>query len=282
MAETSQIMHSPRNFVEFYNELWSVRDKRVDGWFLMDSIWPTIILCISYWYCMMVLGPYLMKNRAPFELKMPMQIYNVFITLLSAYMCFEVCVSGWFSHYNWMCQTVETDTDPKSPAMRMAAVTHIYFLSKFIEFLDTIFFILRKKFRNVSNLQLIHHGLMPIFTFLLVRWVPGGHETFLCGLNSCVHVVMYSYYFLAALGPHMQPYLWWKKYLTMFQIIQLSSALIKSLVVILGVNSCGYPWQFSLITAILMVLFLGLFIEFYIQEYKSKAAKEKAMQQKTQ
>ena len=59
----------------------------------------------------------------------------------------------------------------------MAAVTHIYFLSKFVEFLDTIFFILRKKFRNVSNLQLIHHGLMPFYCFLLVRWVPGGKKS---------------------------------------------------------------------------------------------------------
>ena len=97
---------------------------------------------------------------------------------------------------------------------------------------------------------------------------------------------MYSYYFLAALGPHMQPYLWWKKYLTMFQIIQLSSVFVKNLVVIfgvpnyLGVASCSYPWQFSFITAMLMILFLGLFTEFYIKEYTARAAKEKA--QKTQ
>ena len=108
-----------------------------------------------------------------------------------------------------------------------------------------------------------------------------GHETFLCGLNSCVHVVMYSYYFLAALGSHMQPYLWWKKYLTMFQIIQLSSVLVKNFVVIFGVASCGYPWQFSFLTAMLMILFLGLFTEFYIQEYTARAAREKSAQ-KTQ
>jgi hypothetical protein len=60
--------------------------------------------------------------------------------------------------------------------MRMAAVTHIYFLSKFIEFFDTFLFIVRKKFRNVSKLQLIHHGLMPIYTFLMVRWVPNGKK----------------------------------------------------------------------------------------------------------
>ena len=60
--------------------------------------------------------------------------------------------------------------------MRMAAATHLYFLSKFIEFLDTFFFIVRKKFRNVSKLQLIHHGVMPIFSFMLVRWLPNGKK----------------------------------------------------------------------------------------------------------
>ena len=94
---------------------------------------------------------------------------------------------------------------------------------------------------------------------------------------------MYSYYFLAALGPHMQPYLWWKKYLTLFQIFQLSSVLIKNCVIILGFGTCGYPWEFSFMTAILMVLFLGLFTEFYIKEYTAAAARAKLVrEQKTQ
>ena len=62
--------------------------------------------------------------------------------------------------------------------MRMAAATHIYFLSKFLEFLDTFFFIARKKFSHVSRLQLIHHGVMPFFSFLLVRWLPNGNFIF--------------------------------------------------------------------------------------------------------
>ena len=104
-----------QNFVEFYNDLWSIRDQRVDDWLLMSSIWPTITLSVLYWYFSMVLGPYIMKDRAPLELKMPMQIYNVFVTLLSAYMCYEMGMAGWFGHYNWMCQEVEMDPDPKSP-----------------------------------------------------------------------------------------------------------------------------------------------------------------------
>ena len=34
-----------------------------------------------------------------------------------------------------------------------------------------------------------------------------------------VHSVMYLYYALAALGPWMRPYLWWKKYLTQLQLV---------------------------------------------------------------
>lgn len=39
--------------------------------------------------------------------------------------------------------------------------------------------------------------------------------------NSFIHVLMYSYYGLSALGPSVTKYLWWKKYLT---IIQLASS----------------------------------------------------------
>jgi len=39
-------------------------------------------------------------------------------------------------------------------------------------------------------------------------------------LNSLVHVVMYSYYLLSSLGAWIQPYLWWKRYLTQFQIVR--------------------------------------------------------------
>ena len=38
-------------------------------------------------------------------------------------------------------------------------------------------------------------------------------------INSGIHVIMYGYYGLAALGPHMQKYLWWKKYLTIIQMV---------------------------------------------------------------
>lgn len=46
-------------------------------------------------------------------------------------------------------------------------------------------------------------------------------------INTFVHVIMYSYYGLAALGPHMQKYLWWKRYLTSLQLVSVSSSVVR-------------------------------------------------------
>ena len=42
-------------------------------------------------------------------------------------------------------------------------------------------------------------------------------------LNSGIHVIMYTYYLLSAFGPAVRKYLWWKKYLTMLQLVSESS-----------------------------------------------------------
>ena len=89
---------------------------------------------------------------------------------------------------------------------------------------------------------------------------------------------MYGYYFLAALGPHMRPYLSWKKYLTTFQMIQFVCIFLRDLVVVIGVKDCTYPWQFSFLNLLLVTLMFGLFAEFYIQEYRNKAAKRQGVQ----
>lgn len=50
----------------------------------------------------------------------------------------------------------------------------------------------------------------------------GGHSTFFALLNTFVHIVMYFYYMVSAMGPKYQKYIWWKKYLTSFQMVCIS------------------------------------------------------------
>lgn len=57
--------------------------------------------------------------------------------------------------------------------------------------------------------------------FFFRRIFSGEQATLPGSINSFIHVIMYFYYFLAALGPQMQPYLWWKKYLTRMQMVSM-------------------------------------------------------------
>ena len=38
--------------------------------------------------------------------------------------------------------------------------------------------------------------------------------------NCFIHVLMYSYYGMAALGPQYRKYIWWKKYMTSMQLVR--------------------------------------------------------------
>ena len=54
-----------------------------------------------------------------------------------------------------------------------------------------------------------------VWSLLKLRWKR--NFSFIWWLSG-IHTLMYFYYLCAALGPWMQPYLWWKKYLTTLQV----------------------------------------------------------------
>lgn len=55
----------------------------------------------------------------------------------------------------------------------MVRVCWWYYISKFTEFMDTLFFILRKKNEHVSTLHVIHHGCMPFSVWMGMKFAPG-------------------------------------------------------------------------------------------------------------
>jgi len=56
--------------------MYDFKDRRTDGWLLMSSPFPTLLLCIVYVYFIKDLGPKLMKNRPAFQLKFIIIVYN--------------------------------------------------------------------------------------------------------------------------------------------------------------------------------------------------------------
>lgn len=97
-------------------------------------------------------------------------------------------------------------------------------------------------------------------------------SAFLIGLiNSFVHVVMYMYYGLAALGPQMHTYLWWKHYLTSLQLLQFFIVTIHTAVNLYA--DCDFPDSMNIIVLGYALSLIALFSNFYHQNYISKKTK---------
>ncbi|XP_033629683.1 elongation of very long chain fatty acids protein 4-like isoform X2 [Asterias rubens] len=240
-------------------------DARVADWLLMKS--PVPISCIIIGYLLMVwLGPRLMTDRKPFQLKYFLVVYNFSLVALSIYMCYEFRVTSWKANYSYKCQPV--DYSSSVLGLRMADVCWWYFFSKVIETLDTAFFILRKKNNQVTFLHVYHHSSMMVNWWLGVKFVAGGQSFFLAMINSFVHIIMYSYYGLSAMGPGMQKYLWWKRYMTQLQLAQFFAVIFHT-----GYNltiDCDFPQGFNYAVFFYAISLVVLFSNFYAKSYFSK------------
>ncbi|KAL9897728.1 ELOVL fatty acid elongase 7 isoform 1-T2 [Glossina fuscipes fuscipes] len=248
-------------------------DPRTKDYPLMSSPFPTIAICLSYAYFVKVLGPKLMENRKPFQLRTVLVVYNFAQVLFSAWLFYEASLNGWLNGYNFRCEPVDYSYTPE--ALRTARGCWWYFFSKFTEFFDTFFFVMRKRYDQVSTLHVIHHGIMPFSVWWGVKYTPGGHSTFFGFLNTFVHIVMYTYYMLAAMGPKVQKYLWWKKYLTLLQMVQFVLVMVHSFQLFFK-NDCNYPIGFAYFIGAHALMFYFLFTNFYKTRYLNSEKKNKA------
>lgn len=156
---------------------------------------------------------------------------------------------------NFMCE--ELDFTNSFRGMKSAQLAYCYMLVKFLDLFDTIFFVLRKRTRQISFLHVYHHVAILIGSYVAVSWAPGifrfffnfflkalffkknswatrkcapnckmqtlfftGGHPWLFGLLNCfVHVVMYSYYFGSIYSPKLKTNFFIKRSITQLQIV---------------------------------------------------------------
>uniref|UniRef100_A0A8C2Z2H4 Elongation of very long chain fatty acids protein n=1 Tax=Cyclopterus lumpus TaxID=8103 RepID=A0A8C2Z2H4_CYCLU len=249
----------------FYQGILRNGDKRTDGWLLVYSPVPISFIFLCYLVIIWV-GPKLMEKRQPVNLRPVLIVYNFAMVCLSAYMFYEFTASSWLARYSLLCQPVDYSDSPL--ATRMARVCWWFYFSKVIELSDTIFFILRKKNSQLTFLHVYHHATMIFNWWAGVKYVAGG-QSFLIGLiNSLVHVVMYLYYGLAAVGPSVSKYLWWKRYLTSLQLLQFVTVTIHTTYNLFA--DCGFPDSMNIVVLVYSLSLIALFSNFYYHSYLAK------------
>nr|CAI5857979.1 unnamed protein product [Callosobruchus analis] len=263
----ANVINSTQNLVskayDYYLWTLSLSDQRTKGWLLVDSPVPMVSYTLVY-LTIVWLGPKVMAKRKPFKLTWLLIPYNFSMAVLNAYIAEQLLTASTRLRYSYICEPCRQRYHPDE--MQIANAVWWYYFSKLLEFCDTFFFILRKKERQLTFLHVYHHSTMFALWWIGIKWVP----TFLPAMvNSAIHVLMYSYYGLSVFGPKVTQYLWWKKYLTILQLIQFTCALI------LGMNGirtgCDFPLWMHYTLIIYMLSFIVLFGNFYVKAYMEKS-----------
>jgi len=180
--------------------------------FPFAAIFP--VVAVSLYLLMVFVLPHFIQRQR--DCKLAMQIWNFLLTILSLGM-FVTWITSLYSDiilyktpiYYLACLPGGSLTLGFVP---LAAIT--FMISKYLELADTLFLILKKK--EIIFLHWYHHATVLVYTWttVILMYPPG---SVFGSVNSFVHTLMYSYYFLASFGH--KP--WWGKYVTRIQLAQM-------------------------------------------------------------
>ncbi|KAJ3660589.1 hypothetical protein Zmor_005030 [Zophobas morio] len=244
-------------------------DSRIENYPLMGSPLQITIILASYALFVMKTGPAFMKNRQPMKLDHVIMVYN-WVQIILNTAVFLIALKEW-NNFSIGCSPM--DQSQSRAAIRIMQLQYSYTLLKFLDLLDTVFFVLRKKDNQVTFLHVYHHLLMAGFGWVVCKFFVGGQIYYVGIANLPVHSVMYFYYFLTAWDSSYKRSIWWKKHLTQFQIVQHFFIFTVFIIPFLNPN-CSYPKWLLGVYLINSLMMIYLFSKFYVESYIRK--KEKA------
>ncbi|VVC28056.1 ELO family, conserved site,ELO family [Cinara cedri] len=249
-------------------------DEEIDSWPFVKHPWPVFTILVAYLLFVIKIGPKMMENREPFNITNLILIFNFIQFSYNTLLCLWIILTPGIPSfiYTHMCHISEETQHEKYLIKCLHTVSWFYFISKIIDLLDTVFFVLRKKQSHVSFLHVYHHTKMVISCWIHMRFFKSEQAAYGAMLNSSVHIAMYGYYFLAALGPYMHKYLWWKVYVTRIQISQLVIAVVY--MAYLYKYDCTMPRALSVTVIIDLFAFIYLFMNFYKVAYNADKVTE--------
>ncbi|KAM8714166.1 hypothetical protein ACLKA7_014328 [Drosophila subpalustris] len=185
-------------------------DPAVKNFLLLGSPWPVTFLVLGYLLIVLKFGKKFMEHRQPYDIKKIMIFYNIFQVI------YNVILFGVMFYYYFVDQTYPLDClhslpldSPKKSTERL--VSYAYFINKVFDLLDTLFFVLRKSYKQITFLHVYHHALMIYCTYWVFRFYGFGGQFFSMALaNTFVHSVMYFYYMISVVFTGLKQSLWWK------------------------------------------------------------------------
>lgn len=272
MTATSSASLATSTFIQLYDtaHYYTVDvfekhgDPRVSNYHLMRTPWPTMFATLLYYWFVRSIGPRMMRDKKPYELLPLIRVYNLLMAAWNGFGFYVGCQLVNYGLETIGCRPVDPyQRDEKT--LNQIYYGYMFFTSRLVEFADTVFFVLRKKNSQMTSFHVFHHSSVPTATWFFLKFAPGGNSGIFPFINTLIHTIMYSYYFLATFGS-MKPYLGWKKYLTQMQIVQFF-IIIACCLQPLVIPGCKFPRALLLIMVAFSFVFIYLFVDFYLKSY---------------
>jgi hypothetical protein len=110
-----------------------------------------------------------MRNRKPYDLTTFIRCYNVFQVVACSMFVYTLHNSGIRFYDAWSCIKGKLGDDGDY----QLALGWGFILLRGIEFVETVTFVLRKKFNQISYLHVYHHVSTLLMVWLFIRSGPG-------------------------------------------------------------------------------------------------------------
>ncbi|KAJ3620803.1 hypothetical protein MTP99_004722 [Tenebrio molitor] len=229
---------------EFLTDSPSISDPRMDRILLRT---PVQLITILAFYLLLIykLGPNFMKERKTFEFKKILVVYNILQIFLNSGIF--IMAATYLRNQSFFC--IPSDKSESPEATLALRVHYSYLLLKYFDLVETVFYVLRRKERQISFLHVYHHIGVLVAAWVSGKYFPGGQAIYVALYNTLIHSIMYVYYLFSAWNPNYSKDIWWKKYVTLLQIVQHCLVLISMLPAVVNVN-CTYPKDW---TALFMI-----------------------------
>ncbi|XP_065212872.1 very long chain fatty acid elongase 7-like [Planococcus citri] len=238
----------------------NMADEKTASWPFMQSARTVILIALCYILIVTSIGPKLMENRKPYNLKGIIIVYNTFQVVACTILFAWVILSG------PTLGCVPLSVTRAEENLDTARICWWTLLLKLAELLETVFFVMRKKQNQVSALHVYHHVSTFFCTWGCTKIFPSKMVTLPIMLNCFVHMLMYTYYLLSAFGPSIQDKISkWKKYLTIIQMVQFCILLVHTSQTFLP--NCEVPSIYPYVFIPNVFLVFYMFYQFYQEAY---------------
>ncbi|CAB3405740.1 unnamed protein product [Caenorhabditis bovis] len=246
--------------------------------FFSDHFYVTIQAAVLY--VVVVFGTkFIMRNREPFKLTVPLNIWNFILAVFSIVGAikmtpefFSVLLNKGVS--NSYCYVYDFTKGENGYWV------WLFMASKLFELVDTVFLVLRK--RPLMFLHWYHHILTMIYAWYSHPLTPGFNRYGIY-LNFVVHAFMYSYYFLRSMKIRVPGFI--AQAITSLQILQfiISCSVLAHLGYMINFQGakCDFDPSVFKLAVFMDTTYLILFINFFLQSYVFRGGKDKYKKVKT-